>query len=77
MKKKKTPTRFIITCPSEQRAILLAGMVAVAEGKMNTKQANAIASLSGEVHRSLELEWDMRCYVEEHLFLEEGAIIRI
>jgi len=52
-------------------------MVAITEGNMNTKQANALTSLSGEVHRSLELEWDMRCYVEEHLFLEEGAIIRI
>jgi hypothetical protein len=40
-----------ITSPAEHRSLLLSSIEAVAEGRMNVAQANAIVGLSCEVHK--------------------------
>lgn len=44
------------TRPSDLRAILVAAIGGVIDGRINVKQANSIASLSCEIHKSLRLE---------------------
>lgn len=65
-----------ITTPAELRALLLECAVRVMEGTTNVSQANAVASLSAEVHKSVRQEWEMRCYAAENLGIEEGRIVR-
>lgn len=48
-----------INSPAELRAILLQCMEHLIEGKMSVNQANAIASLSAEAHKSIRQQWDM------------------
>jgi len=66
-----------ITTPSEHRALLLSAIEAVAEGRMNVPQANAIVGLSCEVHKSIRQEWDMRVYAAENLSLEAGKVVKM
>ncbi len=66
-----------ITTPAEHRALLLATMEAVMEGRASVPQANAIAGLSQQVHQSIRQEWDMRCYAAENLCLMEGEVIKM
>jgi hypothetical protein len=66
-----------ITTPAEHRALLLAAIESVCEGRMNVSQANAIVGLSGEVHKNIRQEWDMRCYAAENLTIENGALLKI
>lgn len=61
--------RTTIRSASEHRRLLLDAMVALVEGRMNVPQANALATLSGEVHKSLKLEFDILCYGAENLRL--------
>ena len=65
-----------ITTPAELRSLLLECAVRVMEGRTNVSQANAVASLSAEVHKSVRQEWEMRCYAAENLSLEDGRIVR-
>jgi hypothetical protein len=62
---------------SDLRGALLATIEAVLEGRVNVSQANAVAQLSGELHKSLRQEWDMRVYANEHLTLEAGRVIEL
>lgn len=62
---------------SDLRGALLATIEAVLEGRINVSQANAVAQLSGELHKSLRQEWDMRVYANEHLTLEAGRVIEL
>ena len=66
-----------ITTPQEHRALLLAAMEAVCEGRLNVSQANALVGLSTEVHKSIRQEWDMRVYAAENLTLEQGRVIKM
>lgn len=66
-----------VTTPAEHRALLLASIEAVAEGRMNVSQANAIVGLSTEVHKSIRQEWDMRVYAAENLSIESGKIVKM
>lgn len=56
------------------RAFLLQTMLAVGEQRVNVQQANAIAALSGEVHKSIRLEFDMACYAVKNLRIEGGQV---
>lgn len=66
-----------ITTPAEHRALLLASIEAVACGRMNVAQANAVVGLSAEVHKSIRQEWDMRVYAAENLYLDKGQVIKV
>lgn len=66
-----------ITSPSELRAVLLAAMEGVLEGRVSVPQANSIAAVSQEVHKSIRQEWDMRCYAADNLTIQGGSIVKI
>lgn len=66
-----------ITSPQEHRALLLASMEAVCEGRINVAQANALVGLSTEVHKSIRQEWDMRVYAAENLTLNGGKVMKM
>ena len=66
-----------ITSPTEHRALLLSAMEAVCEGRLNVSQANALVGLSGEVHKSIRQEWDMRVYAAENLTIEQGRVVKM
>jgi len=53
----------------------MATAVGVLEQRVNVSQANAVASLSTEVHKSIRQEFDMRCYVAENLRLVKGKVV--
>ncbi len=66
-----------ITTPYEHRALLLAAMEALCEGRLNVSQANALVGLSGEVHKSIRQEWDMRVYAAENITLQNGRVLKM
>jgi len=70
------PTRKIGTA-SDLRGVLLATIEGVIEGRVTVAQANAVAQLSGELHKSIRQEWDMRIYAHEHLAIDKGKIVNL
>ncbi len=64
-----------ITSPQELRAVLFEAMVGVLEGRVSVPQANAVASLSSEAHKSIRQQWDMQTYMAEHISIEGGSVI--
>lgn len=62
---------------SELRAVLLASIEGVLEGRVNVGQANAIVGLSSELHKSIRQEWDMRVYASENLTLQNGKLLKL
>lgn len=66
-----------ITTPAEHRALLLAAMEAVCEGRLNVSQANALVGLSTEVHKSVRQEWDMRVYAAENLTIHQAKVVKM
>lgn len=66
-----------ITTPAEHRALLLAAMEALVEGRLNVAQANSLAGLSAEVHKNLRQEWDMRVYAAENLNLIDAEVVKL
>jgi len=62
---------------SDLRAILLASIEGVLEGRVNVGQANAVIGLSTELHKSIRQEWDMRVYASENLSLHSGKILKL
>lgn len=66
-----------ITNPQEHRALLLAAMEAVCEGRINVSQANALVGLSTEVHKSIRQEWDMRVYAAENLTIQNAQVVKM
>lgn len=65
-----------ITSPAELRAVLLATIEGILEGRVSVPQANSVASVAEEVHKSIRQEWDMRCYAAENLTIEGGLIVQ-
>jgi len=68
--------RKLITA-NDLRGALLATIEGVLEGRTNVAQANSIVGLSGELHKSIRQEWDMRVYANENISLEAGQIIKL
>jgi hypothetical protein len=66
-----------INKPEDLRRILLSSIESVLEGKMSVSQANAVVGLSGELHKSIRQEWEMRCYAADNMHLENGEIIKM
>lgn len=62
---------------ADLRGALLATIEAVLEGRINVSQANSVAQLSSELHKSIRQEWDMRVYANEHLTLESGRVLEL
>jgi hypothetical protein len=62
---------------SDLRAVLLASIEGVLEGRVNVSQANAIVGLSSELHKSIRQEWDMRIYASENITLSNGKLLKL
>lgn len=62
---------------SDLRGALLMTIQGVLEGKVNVSQANAVAQLSSELHKSIRQEWDMRVYANENLTLKASRVIAL
>ena len=62
---------------SDLRAVLLASIDGVLEGRVNVGQANAVIGLSAELHKSIRQEWDMRVYASENLTLQNGKLLKL
>ena len=65
----------VIRTPEALRATILEAIEAVLEGRINVAQANAVSSLSAELHKSIKAEWDMRCYAAENLSYEQARLV--
>ena len=59
------------------RVALLATIEGVLDGRVDVAQANAVASLSTELHKSISQEWDMRVYANKNLTLDSGEVVKI
>lgn len=68
--------RKLVTA-ADLRGALLSAIEGVLEGRVNVSQANAVVGLSGELHKSIRQEWDMRVYANENLSLEAGKVIKL
>ena len=66
--------RKLVTA-ADLRGVLLATIEGVLEGRVNVAQANAVIGASGELHKSIRQEWDMRVYANENLSLDAGRVI--
>lgn len=66
-----------ITNAQELRATLLASIEAVLDGKMTVQQANSVANLSAELHKSIKQEWDMRVYAAQSLSIQDGGLVKM
>lgn len=68
---------LMITDPAKHRAFLLLTMEGVIRGAVNVAQANAVASLSAEVHKSIRQQWDMQTYAAENLGVAKGGALEL
>jgi len=59
------------------RSMLIATIQGVMSGHVNVAKANAIASLSGELHKSIDQEWNMRIYAAENLQLSNHKVVKL
>ena len=59
------------------RCALLSAIDGVLEGRINVAQANAVAAISTEVHKSIRQEWDMRVYANENLTLRDSEVTKL
>ena len=71
-----TDDQFKIANASDLRGLLGMTICGILEGRVSVPQGNCVAALSGEVHKSIRQEFDMRCYVAEGLTYEQGVIVR-
>lgn len=69
-------SRKIVTA-NDLRGALLASIEGVLEGRLSVPMANSVVGLSGELHKSIRQEWDMRVYANENLNLEAGRVIKL
>lgn len=75
MTSEKKREGVLIDSPAALRGLLVEAMVGVLEGRVSVPQANAVAGLGVEVHKSIRQEWDMREYVLKNLSLREGRVL--
>jgi len=64
-----------INSPAELRSILLQCMEKVIEGKMSVNQANAVAALSAEAHKSIRQQWEMTLELVDNPKLQSGGYV--
>lgn len=50
-------SKQIINSPENIRQLLMQSAVAVLEGNLAAREANAIAQLTGEIHKSLKMQY--------------------
>jgi len=72
----KMKNRKIVNA-QDLRGALLATIEGVLEGRVNVAQANAVAAISTELHKSIRQEWDMRVYANENLSLSHGEVVKL
>lgn len=63
------------TTPEDLRAILVSSIRMVIDGNMSVPQANAISSLSSEVHKSIKLEYVGQVLAKETITVKNGKIV--
>lgn len=68
-------TSVNIENPDELRSLLVAAARAVIDGKLNVQRANAVASLSSEVHKSIRLEMVGQALSEKSMAIENGKLV--
>jgi len=66
-----------ITTAEDLRGALLATIQGLIEGKVTVASANAVVGCSGELHKSLRQEWDMRCYANQNLSISAGEVVKL
>jgi len=66
-----------ITTPQELRATLLASIEKVVQGQMTVQQANAVANLSSELHKSIKQDFELRVYAAQNMSIENGDIKKL
>lgn len=59
----------------ELRALLVASVKAVIDGKLNVQRANCVASLAAEVHKSIRLEIVGQALSDKAMAIENGKLI--
>ena len=69
-------TRKIVTA-NDLRGALSATIEGVLCGKVNIAQANAVSALSGELHKSIKQEWDMRVYANDNMYIHGGELVKL
>jgi hypothetical protein len=57
------------------RSLLIAAARAVIDGKLNVQRANAVASLSAEVHKSIRLEMVGKALSDKSMAIENGRLV--
>ena len=67
----------VIKAPEDFRAVLMNTALGVLEQRISVSQANAVASLSVEIHKSIRQEFEMRCYVSKDVVLHAGRVLRV
>ena len=61
--------------PEELRSVLTAAAYAVVEGRITVQQANALSSLSSEVHKSLKMQYVGQLICDDLPNIENGRIV--
>lgn len=62
---------------NDLRGAILAAIEGVLEGRISVPMANSVVGLSGELHKSIRQEWDMRVYANENLNLQAGKVVKL
>jgi hypothetical protein len=63
--------------PNEFRGILIAATQAVIDGRINVQQANAVAGLASEVHKSVRLEIVGQALSDKNIAIEGGQLVKL
>ena len=66
-----------VTSPSELRSLLIASAKAVVDGRLTVQQANAVSSLSSEVHKSLKMEYVGQIIDSGTYDIQDGRLIDV
>ena len=69
-------TNISVEKPDELRSLLVAAARAVIDGKLNVQRANAVASLSAEVHKSIRLEMVGEALTDKSMAIENGRLVQ-
>lgn len=62
---------------NDLRNALLTSIEAVIEGRMSISQGNTVALLSEQFYKSVDQEWEMRVYANQHINLDNAKVIRL
>ena len=62
---------------NDLRRVLMQTIEGVIAGQVPVAHAGAIANLSEQVHKSIEQEWEMRIYANEHLRMDAPQVVAL